>query len=184
MDCKHCGKSHREATPKQERFVREYLIDHNAKAAAKRAEYSPKTAEQIGYELLQKTSVACKLQQLKAKQAKRLDYSADRVLTELARVALIDVGKLFDEDGHLLPLKDMPEDARRAISSFEVETVSPKNGEEFVRISKVKLWSKDRTLEMLGKHHKLFTDVVQHQGELTLRERLAAGRRRAGKADE
>ncbi len=44
-------------TPKQKRFVAEYLVDLNATAAAKRAGYSEKTAEQVGYQLLQKTTV-------------------------------------------------------------------------------------------------------------------------------
>lgn len=44
-------------TGKQERFCDEYMIDLNAKQAAIRAGYSPKTAEQIGNQLLHKTSV-------------------------------------------------------------------------------------------------------------------------------
>ncbi len=39
-------------TPKQKRFVAEYLVDLNATAAAIRAGYSKKTAEAIGYENL------------------------------------------------------------------------------------------------------------------------------------
>lgn len=39
-------------TPRREAFVREYLVDFNATAAAKRAGYSPHTAEQQGSRLL------------------------------------------------------------------------------------------------------------------------------------
>ncbi len=45
-------------TPKQARFVDEYLIDLNAKQAAIRAGYSPKTAEWTGPQLLGKTHVS------------------------------------------------------------------------------------------------------------------------------
>ncbi|MDF3636413.1 terminase small subunit, partial [Enterobacter cloacae] len=45
-------------TAQQRRFVAEYLKDGNATQAAIRAGYSKKSAEQIGYQLLQKTSVA------------------------------------------------------------------------------------------------------------------------------
>ena len=41
-------------TPKQELFCKEYLIDLNAKQAAIRAGYSPKTAGEQGYENLNK----------------------------------------------------------------------------------------------------------------------------------
>jgi hypothetical protein len=34
-------------------------------------------------------------------------------------------------------------------------------------------------LELLGKHLKLFTDVLKIEGELSLRERISEGRRRA-----
>ncbi len=39
-------------TPKQQRFVAEYLVDLNATQAAIRAGYSTKTAQQIGAENL------------------------------------------------------------------------------------------------------------------------------------
>lgn len=45
-------------TPKQQRFVEEYLIDLNATQSAIRAGYSEKTADSIGLQLLRKTQVA------------------------------------------------------------------------------------------------------------------------------
>jgi hypothetical protein len=48
-------------TPKQQRFVAEYLIDSDATKAAKRAGYSPYTAGQIGYKLVQKSSIRAAL---------------------------------------------------------------------------------------------------------------------------
>ena len=44
-------------TPKQQRFVEEYLIDLNATQAAIRAGYSNKTAGQVGYENLRKPEI-------------------------------------------------------------------------------------------------------------------------------
>ena len=41
-------------TPKQQRFVEEYLIDLNATQAAIRAGYSEKTAKSVGHENLTK----------------------------------------------------------------------------------------------------------------------------------
>ncbi len=45
-------------TPKQLRFIDEYLIDLNATQAAIRAGYSPRTARQIGDENLSKPVIA------------------------------------------------------------------------------------------------------------------------------
>ena len=57
---KSSGKAGRihTVTPKQQRFVEEYLIDLNATQAAIRAGYNKRTAEEQGYQLLQKTSVS------------------------------------------------------------------------------------------------------------------------------
>ncbi|MEY2195738.1 terminase small subunit [Neobacillus sp. BF23-41] len=44
-------------TRKQQAFVLEYIKDHNATQAAIRAGYSKRRASEIGYQLLQKTTV-------------------------------------------------------------------------------------------------------------------------------
>lgn len=77
--------SERKLTPKQERFVEEYLIDLNAAAAAIRAGYSDKTAEQIGYQLLQKTSVVNAIAEKKAERSKRMAMTADDVVRAIER---------------------------------------------------------------------------------------------------
>lgn len=69
-------------TPKQEAFVREYLIDLNATQAAIRAGYSQQTAEQQGHQLLKKTSVAEAVAQAQAERAEKCDIDALWVLRE------------------------------------------------------------------------------------------------------
>jgi hypothetical protein len=70
-------------TAQQRLFVAEYLKDGNATQAAIRAGYSSRSAEQIGYQLLQKTSVAQAIaQQQKASIARTLG-SADEVLAQM-----------------------------------------------------------------------------------------------------
>ncbi len=55
-------------TPKQARFVEEYLIDLNATAAAKRAGYSERTAYAQGQRLLKNVEIAAAIQ--KAQKAR------------------------------------------------------------------------------------------------------------------
>lgn len=69
-------------TPKQEAFVREYLIDLNATQAAVRAGYSAQTAEQQGHQLLKKTSVAEAIRQAQSERAEKCDIDALWVLRE------------------------------------------------------------------------------------------------------
>ncbi|WP_093231797.1 terminase small subunit [Thermoflavimicrobium dichotomicum] len=58
-------------TPKQQRFVEEYLIDLNATQAAIRAGYSKKTAEAIASRLLRNVKVQTAIQQAKKERSER-----------------------------------------------------------------------------------------------------------------
>ena len=73
-------------TPKQQRFAEEYMIDSNATAAAKRAGYSPHTAMEQGYQLLQKPSVKAVVQGLQAELRERTAVTVESV-TEKLRAA-------------------------------------------------------------------------------------------------
>ncbi|EMH98282.1 terminase small subunit [Klebsiella pneumoniae RYC492] len=81
-------------TDQQRLFVAEYLKDHNATQAAIRAGYSKKTAEQIGYQLLQKTSVAQAIAQQQKASIVRTLGSADEVLEQMWRLATFDANQL------------------------------------------------------------------------------------------
>ena len=70
-------------TPKQQRFVEEYLIDLNATQAAIRAGYSEKNADKIGSQLLGKTRVAASIRDAQEKRTRRTEITADYVLTTI-----------------------------------------------------------------------------------------------------
>ena len=63
-------------TPKQKRFVEEYVIDCNATQAAIRAGYSPKTAYSIGQENLKKPEVMKAIAEKQKKVSERTEYDA------------------------------------------------------------------------------------------------------------
>lgn len=69
-------------TPKQEAFVREYLIDLNATQAAIRAGYSEATAYSIGNENLSKPEIAEAIAIAKAERAEKCEIDALWVLKE------------------------------------------------------------------------------------------------------
>lgn len=81
-------------TAQQRLFVAEYLKDNNATQAAIRAGYSKKTAEQIGYQLLQKTSVAQGIAQQQKASIVRTLGSADEVLEQMWQLATFDANQL------------------------------------------------------------------------------------------
>lgn len=70
-------------TPKQQRFVEEYLIDLCAKGAAIRAGYSAKYADRYASELLGKTRVKEAIAAAIEARKERTEVSQDWVLTTL-----------------------------------------------------------------------------------------------------
>lgn len=79
-------------TPRQERFVREYLIDRNGAAAAVRAGYSPHTARQIAYELLTRPNVAEAVRRGEAQIATKAQLAREEVVRGL--LAAIDMARV------------------------------------------------------------------------------------------
>ena len=84
----------RKLTPRQQRFIEEYLVDLSATQAAVRAGYSPRTAEQMGYKLVQKRSVSLAIQKGLQERAERTQITADMVLCRLWELG-------HSEDGHV-----------------------------------------------------------------------------------
>jgi phage terminase small subunit len=162
-------------TNKQKRFVEEYLVDLNATQAAIRAGYSQRTAYAIGQENLKKPEIASAIQAAMDARSKRVEVRQDDVLRELVRIATCDIAQAFDEEGRLRPLHEIPEDVRRAIAGVETveRTLSAgQQGEDdeeveevavVQRVRKIKFWDKPKTLELLGRHLKMFTDKLEVQ---------------------
>jgi hypothetical protein len=67
-------------TPKQARFVEEYLVDLNATQAAIRAGYSAKTARFVGCENLSKPYIAEAIAAAQSERSARTEITQDYVL--------------------------------------------------------------------------------------------------------
>jgi len=165
----------------ERRFCVEYVIDRHVTHAAERAGYSVSNAAQQGCRLLRKAKVRKEVDRLLTEQAARIKFDGDRVMQELWKLGTVDIGQAYDDDGQLLAIKDMPEDVRRAISSVESEELFDGQGKEKTHIGftkKIKFFDKPKSLELLGKHFTLFTEVVKHEGLDELAAKLEAARKR------
>lgn len=83
-------------SPKQQRFVAEYLADPNATQAAIRAGYSERTARQIGQENLSKPDIRAAIEAGQAKLAQKLEISAERVVEEAWKIVIADPRELVE----------------------------------------------------------------------------------------
>ena len=150
--------------PRQQRFCGEYIIDLNATQAAIRAGYSENSAQQQSSDLLLKPLIQAEVDRLKEMRSLRTEITADKVLTETYLLASSDIAEAFDETGALKPIREIPARIRKAISSIEVEKLFEYVGDEKEHVGytqKIKLWDKVKTLELLGKHLKLFSDKIE-----------------------
>ena len=153
-------------TPKQQRFVEEYLIDLNATQAAIRAGYSEKTAKEIGSENLTKPNIAKAIQEAQNKRTEQTQIDAAYVLKRLVEIDQMDVLDIMDDDGNVKPLRDWPKIWRQYISN--IETISMDDGEGWLK--KIKWPDKVKNLELLGKHVSVgaFKDKIEHTGKLEI----------------
>lgn len=174
----------RELTPKQQRFVDEYLIDLNATQAAIRAGYSEKTANEQGARLLANVSVKAEIETAKQDRSERVNVNADYVLRRLFEMAEADKADLYDDAGNLLPVKDWPEVWRKGmVTGIEVNELFDGRGDQREQIGFVKKVHHVNTLSILqtlGKHISVnaFQDQVKVTGLDALADRMARARAR------
>ena len=142
-------------TAKQKRFVEEYLIDLNATQAAIRAGYSPITANEIGSENLAKPSIRARIDEALAERSRRTGINQDRVVRELARIALVNPVDVVNLDE--ATIKDLASaDDTAAILSVKVKRIPTDKGDIVER--EIKMADKIKALELLGKHMGMFKD--------------------------
>lgn len=154
----------RKLTPKQQRFVEEYLVDLNATQAAIRAGYSKGTARQQACKLLTNINIEAAVGRGKAKKSERTGITAQRVLDEIARIAFADPRKLFNESGNIRPPSEWDDDTAAVIAGMEVVTRSCPGEESKVEyVHKFRQWDKNSALDKLMKHlGEYAADKIEH----------------------
>lgn len=161
-------------TPKQARFVAEYLIDLNGKQAAIRAGYKPSNAESTASTLLSTPKVSQAVAELQAKQLQKAKLTGEMVKERLRLLAFQDIRQLFDAAGNLRPIHTLSDDAAAMVAGMEVIIKNAEAGDGVTdRVHKVKVVDPVKPLEMLAKHFGLVTERVDVR--VTKLEILVAG---------
>nr|WP_282572345.1 terminase small subunit [Roseomonas acroporae] len=136
-------------TPRQRRFVAEYLTDLNATQAAIRAGYSADTANREGSRLLSNVVIHAAIRSAEGERLGRAAVAADDIVRELVRIARADVRRIFDGTS-LLPPCEWDDDTAAAVQSLKVTTRRLGEG-EVEHVAEVRLWPKGPALEALAK---------------------------------
>lgn len=143
-------------TAKQQRFVDEYLIDLNATQAAIRAGYSARTANEQGSQLLAKLSIQEAISSAMAERSKRTGFNQDRVVQELAKIAFVKITDIVDSQGKIK--ETATDDDLSCIESVKFKSSVSDTGSSMER--EVKIASKLKALELLGKHLGMWNDKL------------------------
>jgi phage terminase small subunit len=147
---------------KEELFCREFLLDLNASAAARRASYAERYVNRIACRLMSKVDIQERIAELKRERAERVQVEADGVLRELLLlVAFSDIG---DPNGGILdfsgdqptfrPARQVSRGCRKAVASWAVTERVIGHGGDAVTETKTKftLWNKVQALDKLMRH--------------------------------
>jgi phage terminase small subunit len=145
----------KQLSPKQKRFVEEYLIDLNAIQAAIRAGYTEKGAHTTSWRMITNPSIAKEIQRAMKERSERTAITQDRVIQEIARIGFSDPRRLFDATGEMRSIQDLDDDTAAAIAGIDVSVSN-----DGILTKKIKLWDKNSALEKLAKHLQLFTEKV------------------------
>lgn len=152
-------------TAKQRLFIAAYCAEPNATKAAESAGYSRRTAYSIGQENLTKPEIAQEIARKLQKKADKYEITGDKVLRELALMGFarmdsyIGIGESGEAFVDLSAVKKDP-DLAAAIQEVTVDEYTEGHGEEAREVKRIKFKLADKrgSLELLGKHLKLFTD--------------------------
>lgn len=136
-------------TPKQQRFVEEYLIDLNATQAAIRAGYSADTARQMGSENLSKPDIADAIAEAGAKRSEQAGIDAAYVLRQAVKLherCMQEISPVTDRKG-----EQVRDEAGNPLYEFNALGAS-------------------KALELVGKHVSIqaFKEKIEHSGAMTL----------------
>lgn len=136
-------------TKKRRVFIEAYLKSWNATEAARAADYTHPGSQ--GHRLLKNVEIQEEIQ-------RRLDekcMGADEVLLRLAEQARADISEFITDHGAV----DWGAVKKRG---HLIKKVAHNKG----RNSSIELYDSQSALALIGKHHRLFTDRVEHSGEV------------------
>jgi terminase small subunit-like protein len=160
---------------REEAFCRAYVVGWNGTRAALDAGYSKKTARFIASQNLTKLNIRARIKELMKDKL----MEQEEVMARLADMARTDMSELaepydvpvLDKDGNHLGDRQM---IRLKPEAFEryghlIKSITPASTGGF----KIEVYSAKEALELIGKHHNLFTERDDEGNPLTDEQRIA-----------
>jgi len=146
----------RELTPQQRRFVEAVVEQDSAEGpdverAALTAGYSARTAYAQGRRLYLDPRVQRELLRFREGVSELAKLDAAWLLDQLRSIWEADLADLFDDDGRLRPIPEMPLELQRLIGGFELTQTTDECGTTTC-VAKLKFASRFAILDRIGRH--------------------------------
>lgn len=141
---------------KQERFCEEYVVNLNGRQAAIRAGYSPNTAKETAYELLQKPDIKERIAELQAEITERNKLKADQVIGELKALAFWDIRDFITTGNQIKDVSTLEKETCKPVISLKTKTTHFEGGSSTT--TELKLADKRAALVDLGRHLGIFKE--------------------------
>lgn len=116
-----------------------------------------------------------RLAKYEAAKRARQDWLYEQVLRQYKALSELDIRELYGPSGELLDMADWPEGAALAVAGVEsLEQFETVDGQQVPVgvVKKVKTYDKNKSLEALGKHLRMFADVLEVRGEISIKGAL------------
>lgn len=158
-------------TAKHQAFISHYLTCWIGAEAARRTDPTYKRPDQVAYEYLRIPEIQAEIQ----RRLVELKMGADETLTRLsdqARGSIADFIEVSEPSADMSEATDM-QDAKAIAGGWRLSLVKAEQAGKLHLIKKLKsgqwgpeieLHDPQTALALLGKHHKLFVDKVEHTG--------------------
>ena len=158
-----------DGTPMWLRFAHEYLIDGNGTQAAIRAGASPRSACTTASRWLAMDKVKTIVDQHAEATIKRITdecgVTQERILKEMARLALYDPASFYHPDGTAKALGELTRDQTAALTHVTATPRYDVDGKLIGLDYAYRLHSKGSALTKLGMHLGMFKQHVLHEGD-------------------
>lgn len=174
-------------TPKQERFIRHYLLSGNASEAYRKCysaeKMTDKSVTEIASRLLKQVNITSRLAEVQREVHEAEGITVERIAEQFRRLGFYDVRRAYNKEGALLDIHAIDDETAAAIVAIESEAIYEGSGLQRKRVgtlTKVKFADKHKSLESLGRWKKMFVDQLEIKGDLEAS--ILAARRRLTKA--
>lgn len=154
----HVAAAYKRLSPKLRAFALALPTAASQEAAALSVGYGAQHARKNSATMAKHPDVVIVLDYLVSTAVQAASDDVETLIKELVRIGLADPIGMFNDDDTLKPLREWPEDLRRALSGIDIDEIFAFEGEGKQRkrvhvgyTKKVKFWNKLGAIEQIAK---------------------------------